>query len=109
MPPVYCFDSSAANVENFQIKSAWVTDLPKVQSKYGCPTTKEYESFAAVRKSGCTDEKLMQQIIEEVYLPLYPNCQKETVIGRYGSVIAGSIILKTDSGQGQLNTSFSRL
>ena len=30
MHPVYCFDSSAANIENFQVKSAWVTDLPKV-------------------------------------------------------------------------------
>ena len=30
MPPVYCFDSSAANIENFQIKSSWVTGLPKV-------------------------------------------------------------------------------
>ena len=100
MPPVYCFDSSDANIENFQIKSAWVTDIPKVRGKYGCPTTEEYESFSAVRKSACTDEKLMQQIIEEVYLLLYPNCQKETVRDSDGNFIAGPIILKTDSGQG---------
>ena len=108
MPPVYCFDSSAANIENYQVKSTWVDGLPKVRGKYGCPTTEDYESFVSVRKSGCTDEQLMQQIIEDVYLPLYPNCQKDTVRVN-GKLVAGPIILKTDSGQGRLNASFSSL
>ena len=57
----------------------WITGLLKVRFKYGCPATEESDFFAAVRESGCTDEKRMQQIIEEVYLPLRSNCQKEAV------------------------------
>ena len=76
MPPLYCFDSSAANEEHYQVQPEWIEGLPRVRGKYGCPTTELYESFVTVRKSGCIDEQLMQQSIEEVYLPLYPNCEK---------------------------------
>ena len=79
MPPLYCFDSSATNEENYQVRPDWVEGLPRVRGKYGCPTTQSYESFVAVRKNGCTDEQLMQQLIEEIYLPLYPNRVKDTV------------------------------
>ena len=79
MPPVYYFDSGAANEENFQVKPSWVEGLPKVRGMYGCPTTELYESHISVRKSESTDEQLMQQLIENVYVPLFPNCQKDTV------------------------------
>ena len=79
MPPLYCFDSSVTNEESYQVRPDWVKGLPRVRGKYGCPTRKSYESVLDVRKSGCTDEQLMQQLIEELYLPLYPNCAKDTV------------------------------
>ena len=109
MPPVYCFDSSADNQENFQVKPSWVNDLPQVRGKCDCPTTETYESSVSVQKSGCTDELLMQQLIEDVYLPLYPNCQKDVERDENGKLIACSIILKTDSGQGRLVATFSSI
>ena len=109
MPPVYCFDSSAENNDKYQVKPSWVKGLPTVRGKYGCPTTETYESSVAVRKSGCTDEQLMQQLIEEVYLPLYPNCQKHVERDDNGVFLRGPIILKTDSGQGRLVATFSSI
>ena len=46
MPPIYCYDSSAGDEENFQIKPSWVEGLPKVRGGYGCPTVEIYDSFA---------------------------------------------------------------
>ena len=109
MPPVYCFDSSAENNENFQVKPSWVEGLPQVRGKYGCPTTETYESSVAVRKSGCTDEQLMQQLIKEIYLPLCPNFQKDVKHDDNGMFLRGPIVLKTDSGQGRLIATFSSL
>ena len=109
MPPIYCFDSSAEKSDNFQVKPSWVSGLPQVRGKYGCPTTENYESSVAVRKSGCTDEQLMHQLIEEIYLPLYPNCQKDVERDDNGVFLRGPIILKTDSGQGRLVAIFSSL
>ena len=54
----------------------------------------------SVRKNGYTDEQLMQQLIEEIYLPLYPNCAKDTVRDKGGTFIQGLIIIKTNLGQG---------
>ena len=48
MPPIYCFDSSAEKSDNFQVKPSWVSGLPQVRGKYGCPTTENYESSVAV-------------------------------------------------------------
>ena len=109
MPPLYCFDSSATNEEKYQVRPEWVEGLPIVRGRYVCPTTESYDSFVSVRKSGCTDQQLMQQLIEEVYLPLYPNCAKDVVRDEEGKLIQGPIILKTDSGQGQLCVTFSSI
>ena len=109
MPPLYCFDSSCANEENYQVRPEWVEGLPTVKGRYGCPTTESYDSFVSVRKSGCTDEQLMQQLIEEVYLPLYPNCNKSVLRDEEGRFMSGPIILKTDSGQGRLCATFSNV
>ena len=84
MTPSYFFSSSEENSDNFQVKYTWVQELPKLRGKYGCPTTETYESSVAVRKSGCTDKQLMQQLIEKFYLPLYPNCQSVTVRNNTG-------------------------
>ena len=76
MPQIYCYDRSAGDEDNLQIKPSWVEGLPKMRGRYGCTTVETYDSFASVCKSGCTNEHLMQKIIEDVYLPLYPNCHK---------------------------------
>ena len=109
MPPVCFFDSGAVNEENFQVKPSWVEGLPKVWGMYGCTTTETYESHIYVRKSGCTDEQLMQQLIENEYLHLFPNCRKETVRDDNGKFISGPVFFKTDSGQGRLVATFSSL
>ena len=87
MPPLYCFDTTTDIEENYKVKAEWVDGLPTVRGQYGCPTTESYDSFVAVRKSGCTDEQLLQQLIENVYLPLYPNCAKETVRDEEGKFL----------------------
>ena len=51
----------------------------------------------------------MQQLIEEIYLPLYPNCQKDVERDDNGMFLRGPIVLKTDSGQGRLVATFSSL
>jgi hypothetical protein len=96
LPPIYCFDTKAQTEDKFQLKQSWVQGLPKVKGRYGCPTVEEWDSFVSVRKSGCTDEKLMQQIIEEVYLPLYPNIHHTTERDESGKFLRGPIIIKTD-------------
>ena len=91
------------------MKKSWVQGLPKVKGRYGCPTVEEWDSFVSVRKSGCTDEQFMQQIIEEVYLLLYPNIHPTTERDESGKFLRGPIIIKTDSGQGRLNASFKSI
>ena len=48
MPPMYCYDSSARDEENFQMKLSWVEVIPKVRGRYGCPNVETYDSFASV-------------------------------------------------------------
>ena len=102
MPPMYCYDSSAGDEENFQIKPSWVEGLPKVRGRYGCPTVETYDSFASVSKYECTDKQLMQKIMEDVYLTLYPNFHKVVKRDNNGKILAGPVFLKIDSGQGRL-------
>ena len=85
--PIYCYNSSARDEENFQIKPSW--------DKGGCTTVETYDSFAYIRKSGCTHEQLMQKIIEDVYLLLYPNCHKVVKHDNNGKLLAGPVFLKT--------------
>ena len=66
MPPLFIFDTNAKDKENFQLKSSWCSNLPKVKGRYGCPTTIESDSYVSVQKSGCTDEQLLQQLIQDV-------------------------------------------
>jgi len=77
MPPVYIFDTSAKNTDNFKVKELWVNNLPKLRGRYGCLTTEEYPSSVSVRASGYTDEDLFQQLISWIYLPLFPNCSQQ--------------------------------
>ena len=84
MPPVYIFDSITKNTDNFKVHDEWCDSLPSVTGHYGCPTTEEYLSSVSVRTSGCTDEDLFQQLINNVYLPLYPICNKSVVRDKEG-------------------------
>ena len=65
----------------------------------------ESDSYISVRCSGCSDEELIQELIEKVYLPLYPNIAKETTRDSEGKFISGPVQLKTDSGQGRFSLS----
>ena len=49
MPPIYCFYNSAASDDNYQVKPSWVSVLPVVRGKYGCPITAYHHSSVSVR------------------------------------------------------------
>ena len=67
------------------------------------------DSYFCVRRSGCSDEELIQELIEKVYLPLYFNVTKETTRDSEGKLISGPVLLKTDSGQGRFSPSWENL
>ena len=48
----------------------------------------------------------MQQLIEDIYLPLYLNLQKDAQCDNNDVFLAGPIILVIDSGQGRLVATF---
>ena len=64
------------------------------------------DSYVSVRRSGCTDEQLIHDLIEKVYLPLYPNVSKKTKRDANGMFLSGPVIFKTDSGQGRLSATW---
>ena len=51
----------------------------------------------------------MQKIIEDVYLPLYPNCHKVVKRNNNGKLLAGPVLINNGSGQGRLVARFSSL
>jgi hypothetical protein len=105
LPPFYIYDSSA-QPENFQVKVEWLVGLPKVSGQYGCPDVQEYDSFFAVRPRGSMDEGLLNQYIERVVMPLYPNINKTAIFDeRTGKLIQGPVILKVDAGPGRIVSS----
>ena len=67
------------------------------------------DSYVSVRRSGCSDEEMIQELIEKVYLPLFPNVAKETTRDSEGKFISGPVLLKTESGQGRFSLSWENL
>ena len=67
MPPIYCFDISSDNSDNFQVKSTWFQGIPKLSGKYGCPTNNTCDSSLYVSNIGYTDKELMQKSIEKCF------------------------------------------
>ena len=79
LPPFYIFDSTAQSAENFRVKMDWITGLPTVEGRFGCPSKETYDSFFAVRSRGSMEEQLFNQYIEDVIIPLYPNMNKTAI------------------------------
>ena len=73
LPPVYIFDLTAKSEENFRITMDWLVGLPLITGRFGCPTLVESDSFFAVCLRGSMDEELLDQYIETVIVPSYPN------------------------------------
>ena len=95
LPPFYIFDSGAKLSENFQVKVEWLVGLPTVSGRYGCPTMVESSSFYAVRPRGSMDDTLLNDYIERVIVPLYPNMSKTAVFDpTTGKLNQGPVILK---------------
>ena len=109
MPPVYIFDTHAKDEKNFQVKPSWCQNLPSVIGSYGGNNMIESDSYVTVRKSGCSDEKVVQDLIEKVYLPLFPNVSKTTTRDENGVFLSGPVVFKTDSGQGRLSATWDSL
>jgi hypothetical protein len=106
LPPFYIYDSSAKSDDNFRVKIDWLVGLPSVSGRYGCPTRVESDSFYAVRPRGSMDETLLNQYIETVIIPLYPNMHKTAEFDSVtGKLNRGPVILKVDAGPGRIVSS----
>ena len=106
LPPFYIFDSTAKLEENFRVKMDWLVGLPSITGRFGCPTQVESDSFFAVRSRGSMDEELLNQYIETVIVPLYPNMNKTAIFdARTGRLNQGPVILKLDAGPGRIVSS----
>jgi hypothetical protein len=110
LPPFYIFDSSAKCDANFRVKVEWLVGLPKTQGRFGCPhNVGGLDSFYAVRARSM-DECLLNDYIESVIVPLYPNMHKSTVFDPdSGRLIQGPVILKLDAGPGIIVSSAATL
>ena len=73
---MYIFDSGAKIDDNFQVKLQWLEGLPSIVGRFGCPEQIECGSFYSVRANGSMDDSLLNDYIEKVILPLYPNISK---------------------------------
>ena len=99
LPSMNIFDSSAKCDENFRVKVDWLVGLPTVEGSFGCPTNVESASFYAVRPRGSMDDSLLNQYIETVIVPLYPNMNKTAVFDPVCGILnQGPVILKVDAG-----------
>ena len=106
LPPFYIFDSGAKSDENFRVNTEWLVGLPTIRGRFGCPTMIESDSFYAVRSKGSMDEELLNQYIETVIVPLYPNMAKTAVFdAKTGKLNQGPVILKLDAGPGRIVSS----
>lgn len=106
LPPFYIFDSGAKSDANFRVNTEWLVGLPSIKGRFGCPTTVESESFYAVRSRGSMDEELLNQYIETVIVPLYPNMNKTAIFDAdTGKLNQGPVILKLDAGPGRIVSS----
>jgi len=106
LPPFYIFDSCAKTSENFRVKVEWLVGLPSVTGRYGCPTIVKSGSFFAVRPRGSMDDTLLNDYIERVIVPLYPNMNKTAVFDPItGKLNQGPVILKVDAGPGRIVSS----
>ena len=77
LPPMYIFESGAKIEANFRVKTKWLEGLPTVAGRFGCPSVQDnLSSFFAVRSRGSMDDTLLNDYIDNVVLPLYPNIAK---------------------------------
>jgi hypothetical protein len=85
----------------------WLVGLPSITRRFGCPTQVKSDSFFAVRSRGSMDEELLNQYIENVIVPLYPNMNKTALFdARTGRLNQGPVILlKLDAGPGRIVSS----
>ncbi|KAI2510989.1 hypothetical protein MHU86_3461 [Fragilaria crotonensis] len=105
LPLFYIFDSTAKSEENFRVKMDWLVGLPTIEGRFGCPSKEKYDSFYAVRSRGSMDDELLNQYIETVILPLYPNMNKTAIFDEGGRLLQGPVILKVDAGPGRIVSS----
>lgn len=70
MSAIYIFDTKTKDDKKFQVKASWCQNLPKIRRKNGLKKVIELDSYVGVRRSGCTEEKLMQPLIEN-FICLY--------------------------------------
>ena len=93
---MFISDSAAQTEEGLRVNENSVIGLPRVKARFGCPTDKKLPSFVAVRASGSMDEKLFQEYVQNVILPLYPNISPEVVRDDGGCLLSGTVWINCD-------------
>ena len=77
--------------------------MPSITGQFGCPTQVESDSFYAARPQGSMDDSFLNQYIESVIVPLYPNMNKTAIFDPTSEKLnQGPIILKLDAGPGRI-------
>ena len=80
--------------------------MPSITGQFGCPTQVESDSFYAARPQGSMDDSFLNQYIESVIVPLYPNMNKTAIFDpTSGKLNQGPVILKLDAGPGRIVSS----
>ncbi len=107
LPSFYIFNLTDNSELNFRVKMDWLVGLPLIAGRFGCPTQVECDSFFAVRsRGGSMNEDLLNQYIETVIVPLYPNMNKTSIFdARTGRLNQGPVILKLNAGPGRIVSS----
>jgi hypothetical protein len=96
---MHIFDTGAKFEDNFQVRLLWLDGLPSITGRFGCPEQIECGSFYSVRSHGSMDDSLLNNYINKVILPLYPNISKTTAFEpTMGKLLHGPVILKLDFG-----------
>ena len=120
LPPLFILDSKAKFDENYKIDPRVCIGLPEVVGKYGLNddyfrglrrknglTASEdvaFSSSVSVRRKGGMTTSLWRRLIEDVFLPLYPNTSRVvTRCAQTGKMVTGPLIVKTDAGPGRLS------
>ena len=86
----------------FKFNCNGLIGLPVTTGRYGCPERIECGSFYSVRSHGSMDDSLLNDFINQVILPLYPNISKTAAFDPTGKLLHGPVILKLDSGPGYI-------
>ena len=111
LPPLYIFDTSLKNPDNYKINSKILEGLPVVSGRYGQDKVHTFPSFVLMRKKGSMDTSLWALYNEHLILRCYKGRVHPTPVRdpTTQKLIKGPLINKTDGGPGRLSREASSI